>query len=352
MPISVASPIQPFHDQIVSAYGPQSVYTGVWFNTIESLTERLDVTSSVLTSLPVSLVLRGTSERSAFFSVYRLVAVLGRLVELATSNAPVTDADIADVLRSESMMPTFDVPPWTMRTTPSSPEEVDSEAPPDSAHGPDTLAKSPVVQHLLNWIKPEPAHKPPPPPPPYVLARAWQRFHLTLAGIDEEIRYRSHQWFLGHLFHRYIIAFLNSLLVEEALHWQTREITTRNPVSDDKIFVRNLGLRVTNSFFDFIWACPLWGAFLEPGDTDLSKEYRQAVRVTESPWTATYTLPPQATPISFANLYPLLNSVGVIGVNARQIEMPPTASSSASTDGGATAPTRRPSSAAQRRGSR
>jgi hypothetical protein len=363
MPTSVASPIQPFHAQIVATYGTPTVYTGTWFNTIDSLTERLDVTSSVLASLPVSRVLRGTSERSAFFSVYRLVAVLGRLVELATSHAPVTTADIADVLRSESIMPAFDVPPWTTWLTPNPPEEVDSEAPPDSAQGPDTLAQSSVVQHLLSWVQRMPRPKP---PPPYVLARAWQRFHQTLTSIDEEIP--SHQWFLGHLFHRHIIAFLNSCLVEETLHWQTIDIMTRNPVSDNQIFLRNLRLAATatHPFFDFVWASPLWGAFLEPGDTDLFASYRQAVAVTDAPaavtdapvavtdaavavtgapapvadapvavtdslnWTATYTTSaqPPRTPPQFYNLYPVLNSVGVIGVNARQVGMPPTTSGS------------------------
>ena len=73
---SEASPIRSFQERVLEAYGSESptTYTGTWFNTIDSLTGRLDPTSAVLASLPVSQVLRGTSERSAFFSAYRLVA--------------------------------------------------------------------------------------------------------------------------------------------------------------------------------------------------------------------------------------------------------------------------------------
>jgi hypothetical protein len=220
----------------------------------------------------------------------------------------------------------FGVPPWAGRVTPYEPAEtlVESEAPPDQ--GPDTLAQAPVVQHLLSWIPRAPAHKP---PPPYILARAWQRFHLTLTGIDEEIP-PPHQWFLGHLFHRHIIAFLNALLVEETLHQETIEVTTRNPLSDSRIFLRNLKLTATHPFFDFIWTCPLWGAFLDPGDKDVFEAYRHAAGVSAPIWAARYTvsaMPPRQA--QFDNLYPVLNSVGVIGVGPRQISLPAPQSGSA-----------------------
>jgi hypothetical protein len=293
----------------------------------------------VLASLPVSRVLRGTSERSDFFSVYRLVAILGRLVEFATSSTSVSATDIAHALHSESRMLAFGVPPWTGWAIPESPAEtlVENEATPDQ--GPDTLAQAPVVQQLLRWIQGAPSHKP---PPPYVLARAWQRFHVTLTGIDEEIQ--SHQWFLGHLFHRHIVAFLNALLVEETLHQETIEITTRNPLSDSRIFLRNLKLTATHLFFDFIWSCPLWGAFLDPGDKDLFEAYRQTAGVGSAQiWAAKYTISAQRQP-QFDNLYPVLNSIGVIGVNARPTESgsgtPPTPGSrTRRTAAGATATT-------------
>jgi hypothetical protein len=131
---------------------------------------------------------------------------------------------------------------------------------------------------------------------------------------------QSHQWFLGHLFHRHIIAFLNALLVEETLHQETIEVSTRNPLSDSKIFLRNLKLTSPRPFFDFIWSCPIWGVFLDPGETDLFAAYRQAAGVEAAPiWGATYTILAQRQ-IQFDNLYLVLNSVGVIGVNARPTE--------------------------------
>ena len=218
----------------------------------------------------------------------------------------------------------FGVPPWARWATLYEPPEsmVESDVPPDQ--GPDTLAQAPVVQQLASWIPRAPAQKP---PPPYVLARVWQRFHLTLTGIDEEIP--SNQWFLGHLFHRHIIAFLNALLVEETLHQETIEVSTRNPLSDSRIFLRNLNLTSPHPFFDFVWSCPIWGAFLDPGETDLFAAYRQAAGVEATPiWGATYTISAQRQ-IQFDNLYSVLNSIGVIGVDAGPPESgsgpPPTA---------------------------
>ena len=262
-----------------------------------------------------------------------MIGVLGRLVEFMTSNTSVSAADVAYALHSESQTLASAVPPWAARAAPELPQETtgESEPSPGPDLGRDTLANAPLVQQLLRWIKQSTLPKP---PPPYILARAWQRLHVTLAGIDEEIP--SRLWFLGHLFHRHIIAFLNALLVEEALHQETIEITTRNPLSDSRIFLRNLTLTSTRPFFDLIFSCPLWGAFLDPGDKDVFEVYRQMTGVGATPiWSATYTIsaqPPRKA--RFDNLYPLLNSIGVIGVGPRQVS-PPTQSGSGSASSGA-----------------
>jgi hypothetical protein len=152
------------------------------------------------------------------------------------------------------------------------------------------------------------------PPPPYVLTRAWSRFQMTLTNIDETLGPR--RWSLGRLFHRYAVAFLNALLVEEALHRSQADFPTRNPVSDDAQFVRNLNRSAAHPFFDYVWTCPLWGAFLNP-DTELYKLYLAATAFNDrAVWRVSYAIDP-ARRVDFDNLYPVLNSIPVIGMRRR-----------------------------------
>jgi hypothetical protein len=102
-----------------------------------------------------------------------------------------------------------------------------------------------------------------------------------------------------------------------------------------------LKLTAAHPFFNFIWSCPLWGAFLDPEETDLFAAYRQAAGVEAAPiWGAKYTISAQRQ-TQFENLYPVLNSIGVIGVNARPTESgsgpPSTAGTRRRTSAGATA---------------
>ena len=262
---STNSQIKSFHDGVRRALGNNTpgAYTGIWFNSVDSLASRLDPTSSALVLLAVSQVVRGNSEYSMYFSLYRLIAVIARIMEGRFSTENPTHADVAYTLRSKSRRLAYVVPPWARPPTaePQTEANIEADALLDRDEAQDTLASAPIVDRLLKWSLSTPNRS----PPPYVLARAWNRFHQALTSIDEEIRHD--QWFLGYLFHRHIIAFLNSLLVEEALQLNTIEIPTRNPVSDDRIFLRNLSearqRHAAHPFFDLIWACPLWCAYLK-----------------------------------------------------------------------------------------
>jgi hypothetical protein len=79
----------------------------------------------------------------------------------------------------------------------------------------------------------------------YFFARVWSRFYSTLVTADTEIPLRDK--FLGWMIHRYVIAFLNALLIEEIIERQpqnlsTSKFTLNNPTTDDRTFLSNLGI--------------------------------------------------------------------------------------------------------------
>jgi|GEM_PF-593637 len=98
---------------------------------------------------------------------------------------------------------------------------------------------------------------------PHFLSRITDRFHSVLSQIDQTLESQHHA--LGFMTHRFIVAFLNSVLVEEAVFYSSTNVIIKHPVTSDDIFLQNLSkTRETNlPIFRWIFSCPIWGLFIQ-----------------------------------------------------------------------------------------
>ncbi|WP_165072400.1 hypothetical protein [Desulfovibrio sp. ZJ200] len=110
---------------------------------------------------------------------------------------------------------------------------------------------------------------------PVLCSRIMNRFFASLRKIDSESS--NENTFIGMYVHRCLVAFFNSILVEEFLLCQlvrNINIDSANPITNDQIFVSNLSevnngmysLREILPLFTFVFSCPLWGLYLKSRD--------------------------------------------------------------------------------------
>lgn len=118
--------------------------------------------------------------------------------------------------------------------------------------------------------------------PPFVWSRIWQRFYYTLEQQDNNLD--AEHRFLGVIIHRQIIAFLNSILIEELrykadgkeLETSTLSVNLDNPVNSDDIFLKNIksikpqspkpesemNLEGVLPLYQLVSSFPVWFSFL------------------------------------------------------------------------------------------
>lgn len=97
--------------------------------------------------------------------------------------------------------------------------------------------------------------------PPYLLGRIMVRTTYTFPDIE-----MSSEMKVGDLLHRQIVAFLNSILVEEIMENKgSGQLRLRNPRNSDQIFIDNFkGNTDFHPLFDFIFSCPLIQSYVDP----------------------------------------------------------------------------------------
>lgn len=326
---------------------------GNYLNTIDSLVRNIKSEAGRwLASLPVCRGLRPSGEQPTYVTVHRLIALVGRLLELGASTSA---EDIARLLRDEGLIRSYAQPSWVggeSKTTKGSANEGKEEI----AEEPDTVddvnvggdianvAGSGIVQALRTWLS-QPGGGT---LPPHIHSRIAARFFYTLAAIDSSIPAR--EFYLGRLLHRHIIAFLNAVLVEELLFLEGRgnaagtdkasgPATLRNPIKTDQPFESNLARGAECAYFQQIFSCPLWFMYLNNGSALLEKAayldrknlpYLNKDQLSEM-IAVEYKIPDLHSAIkskksseeaekyanvTFDNLYDLYNSVGVQDVKA------------------------------------
>ncbi len=111
------------------------------------------------------------------------------------------------------------------------------------------------------------------------MARIWSRFYYTQNRMIDDLEPKD--YFAGFLAHRFIVLFLNALLIEchRFNKFTTEggdpiEMELRNPTLSDRIFHNNLrhwemATNTETSLFDYLFSCPLWGLFI----SQETKEY-------------------------------------------------------------------------------
>lgn len=341
--------------QMIISFGniPDPSLLGNYYNTMESLIDRLPSRLvQNLAALPVCQVLKPSGARSTFLSVYRLLGVVGRLLEPSAGREL---SAVQTLITVEGLIRDYPIPPWLAGDKPGTSslgKSLDETEPVDEMDedGEGEVGISSVgdkrevavIDALRKWssgnTSPHVAL------PPSVLARVMTRFFYALAAIDDAIGPRDR--FLGHLLHRQIVAFLNALLIEEATYRSVpQSIHLRNAVTKDDIFIQNLELLTniappkrgigsptgvaaigpktfdTVPFFNRVFSCPLWGAYLNPSSEAFSAHMSAGghKEADESLWIAKvdYSVVQAKTTAIFPNLYSLFNSVTVLGVDVR-----------------------------------
>jgi hypothetical protein len=141
--------------------------------------------------------------------------------------------------------------------------------------------------------------------PFHINKRIWTRFFFSIKKVDESLHRRNQ--YLGAIIHRYIVCFLNAVLVEE-IHDRattTTKINFNNPINSDRELVNNL-----NNEYDkekhlmtrFFITCPIFHLYVRPSARHIIKHASNGNK-----------LPPavglQFRGISFKNLYHPLCSV-------------------------------------------
>jgi hypothetical protein len=330
------------------------MHVGFLFNTWKRLETNMNAAGSALLRIATVEVYDHYGFSSAYLSVLPLIGIIGQLLdqgramsllrELGSDTRSYQQPTWANTPKAAERAPTR-----TAEPTPS--EDDDDDASSDGAEFSDNELKnfSTVLDQWSEWAVEK--LKASEPLPPYVLARVWTRFFETLKKIDEDVPMREK--YAGWLLHRQIAAFLNALLIEEALHRLNDaladplsnpvKVSLFNPVKTDRFFLRTLRAFDDQHWskvplFRVLFSCPLWTPYLESekmsqGDSTKGEEASifalHCARWSEFlPKDRAQELAPDKVlrvtfevrlggvrQLEFSTLYPLLNSLIVIGRN-------------------------------------
>ena len=286
--------------------------SGVTHNTWNQLLQRLTPNSEspatglmkhLARLLASQVVSSGTT--STYLSIMNLFGALSHLMKLRTprfrtvSAVGPTPPLLQQEIRRIAGIRTHPVPSWDNKM----PESAVFDEGSNNSTEDDEEEEYTSAQHLLlvafaKWKRDFTRNTGLNPISIHFLARIWSRFYYTIVSMDTEIDEENK--YLGWIIHRYLIAFLSAVLIEEMIELGTEKkgFVLSNPVTSDKIFLTNLGkalgLITTSSaskqydeknqlyeqfpFFTSLFACPLWAAFLHPR-VELPGKYGQERKV-------------------------------------------------------------------------
>jgi len=237
------------------------------------------------------------SNNSTYCSIFNLLAAIGLLTE---TNENTTDrGGFADGLKRCSQLRSFPVPNWSPSRGNQQEDTLpnqDDHSTPNTNNSSDPINSNDAIfirvfeewsRDLKNQIDNHPVNV-------HFFSRVWSRFYYTLVSVSSEIPLRDK--FLGWMMHRFVITFLNAVMMEEIIDKKTERARQanyllNNPVINDGNFMSNLGiamdlensldstghvsdeeflhsrhdeLRTELPLFAVLFACPLWAPFLSP----------------------------------------------------------------------------------------
>lgn len=326
-----------------------------WINTPETLRDTVISWHRDLVNVGIVNVRRGSNNYRAF-SIFSLLAVMSDVLECE-------EETLSSLLEQYVQAPISNVYGANASLTPQ--REVGTIE--DREEGislptlaPDTLGtKNTFTERLEQWRRGEnfpsvltsvltPAL------PATLCARIMVRFFSALERIEEKIL--NANIFVGTYIHRCLVAFFNSVLVEEFLLRAPQnsdiklKILLENPVTSDSMFLKNiLGTQALREFnhdnskkdvtfkaiidgeyvranslspeyplFRTVFTFPLWGFYLKPEETLASDSsnsvygiYMRLQPENLETAKAMYAIAYNTPDVTFPNMYPLLNSLAI-----------------------------------------
>jgi len=229
-----------------------------FYNTLEELEERISSWHRFLINLPANRVINSRNETSVVWSIHGLLAVICELLACDTAD------EIHSIIVRSSQLRDYPMPESgqtnaVQETTLE--DDSDSELITD-----DSSSLEKFIGSIIAWKKNCKDYL-----PVHIVARIFTRFYYSLGRLDNDLPIS--QKLLGKLIHRYIIIFLNSILVEESLYRGGHDsIRLLNPISSDRYFDSNMnnikkiaeGDSKEPRFWKWMLECPFWQYLLDP----------------------------------------------------------------------------------------
>jgi len=232
-----------------------------YYNTLEELEGRISSWHRLLINLPANRVINNRNEASVFWSIHGLLALFSEI--LACNNKEEIRGLLVRLsqLRDYPQPSEFDYSNVAL-TENAETDQVDDE---ESAPLPDEL-----IENVNQW-KNAYGQTRDMVLPIHIVARIFTRFYYSIGRLDSDLH--DSRKLLGDLMHRYVVIFLNSVLVEECLYRDNiAGVRLQNPISSDAIFDHNMknimflnqGDPQTPLYWEWVVACPFWQFFLNP----------------------------------------------------------------------------------------
>ncbi|GAB7079133.1 hypothetical protein [Megalodesulfovibrio paquesii] len=307
----------------------QGVIQGVFLNTMDSLAKGITSWHIHFAKIPysINLIFGKSNPHYSFFSLF---GALGTLLEGESLDA------VLPVASQTRMFPVWQSEARKAIRPPDMPDEEtggvlddnNERAPIDSAFDASWNTWRKMLPLKLGGVSST-----------AVLARAWTRFYYSLTSISQQLE--RFNCLAGIVMHRWIVAFLHSVLLEEALEAFGPQLPggdkliLENAITSDTTFMNlvrklrktlgsenNQAWGSTFPLFNWFYSCPVWSLYLDSMETkekvldhnlnyllqrgiiqDLDS-FRQALRVQ-------YAMAKEPYP----NLFPLLNSMLVVGMS-------------------------------------
>jgi len=254
-------------------------------NTIGSVQRRLRGFGSTMAALPALRLTDAAGRSTSYLSIFPLIAIVSELLDPNVSNR-------YDALRRWGQLRSFPLycepheygvlkrePKHIERTDLDAGSTISQERAAVALPGAMSVGPHPLMRYIdawATWANEDWAGGPWEALPSHVLGDIWARFYHAIERVDET---PSTEWYAGNLLHRYIVAFLNAVLVEEHLaRGYSEDVRLQSVAQTDYSFVVNLehylrahqGDRVSDRYpwFDLFFRCPLWAIYLRPPRTD------------------------------------------------------------------------------------
>ncbi len=253
-----------------------------YINSVRSLAKNLHGSSAIISWIPLTIVIGNSGMKSGFYSITPILALISEMMSLGDQLSDQSREDqISAMIQRITMERSYHVPATraafqqdgaaeTEQGDDDDEEEDDEKILISSTEDRESVGA--LVKLLADWRKSFTARKVA--VAPSTLARAWTRFIFATGNIEEKLTYLESRY-LGVLMHRYIVCFLNAILVEEATSKGLgSDLNLTNPITRSKPFLDNLSAMEGKlpPFFSALFSCPLWAYFLCPREEVFTKQ--------------------------------------------------------------------------------